>query len=203
MSTFEIRPYHATDLTALYRICLGTGDSGKDATHLYQDPDLIGHYYAAPYAVLEPELAFVLTRNGHAIGYVLGAADTATFGQRCEAEWFPPLRARYSLPPEEDSSRDANMIRAIYHGHRRDENDPRYPAHLHIDILSEGQGMGWGKQLIQTLADAMRNQGIPGVYLGVGRRNSNAIGFYQHVGFHVLQEAEWGYVFGMDLSMLP
>ena len=42
MSTFEIRPYHPTDLTALYRICLGTGDSGQDAAHLYRDPDVIG-----------------------------------------------------------------------------------------------------------------------------------------------------------------
>ncbi|MCB0096155.1 MAG: GNAT family N-acetyltransferase [Caldilineaceae bacterium] len=200
MSTFEIRPYHPTDLTALYRICLGTGDSGQDATHLYNDPDVIGHYYAAPYAVLEPELAFVLTHNGHAIGYVLGAADTAAFGHRCETEWFPPLRARYAMPAEDDTSRDANMIRAIYRGHRREENDASYPAHLHIDILPAGQGMGWGKRLIQTLTDAMRRQGIPGVYLGVGRRNANAVGFYQHVGFHTLQEEDWGYVFGMRLG---
>src|SRR5665213_4601378 len=42
----DIRPYRADDLAALYEICLKTGDSGKDATALYDDPKLIGHVYA-------------------------------------------------------------------------------------------------------------------------------------------------------------
>jgi hypothetical protein len=61
---FAIRPYHPSDLPALYRICLLTGDSGADASQLYRDPELLGHFYAAPYAVLEPDLCFVLTHDG-------------------------------------------------------------------------------------------------------------------------------------------
>ncbi|MBU1680822.1 MAG: GNAT family N-acetyltransferase, partial [Bacteroidetes bacterium] len=56
---YEIRNYHPSDLTALYRICLKTGNSGKDATDLHSDPEIIGHFYAAPYAVFEPELSFI------------------------------------------------------------------------------------------------------------------------------------------------
>lgn len=58
---FKIRAYHPSDLSALYRICLLTADSGGDGAHLYDDPDLPGHLFAAPYAVHEPELCFVLT----------------------------------------------------------------------------------------------------------------------------------------------
>lgn len=199
MITFDIRPYHPADLTALYRICLGTADAGEDATDLYQDPDLIGHYFAAPYAVLEPELSFVLTRNGYPCGYVLGARDTATFGQRCETGWFPPLRARYALPDEADRSEDAGMIRAIHEGHSQINQFPEYPAHLHIDILPEGQGKGWGRRLIDTLTGQMRSMGIPGVFLGVGARNTRAIGFYRHVGFHMIRDVEWGQIMGMRL----
>ena len=57
---FTIRPYHPEDLDGLYDICLKTGDTGEDATGLYDDPKLLGHLYAAPYAVLEPDLTFVL-----------------------------------------------------------------------------------------------------------------------------------------------
>ena len=162
--TFAIRPYHPVDLTALYRICLGTGNSGDDGTHLYKDPDLIGHYYAAPYAILEPDLAFVLTNKGHTVGYVLGVRDTATFGQLCEREWFPPLRERYPIPPDEDQSRDASMIRAIHRGHATKNEPAGYPAHLHIDILPPGQGQGWGGKLIDTLLEQMRGFQVPAVH---------------------------------------
>jgi ribosomal protein S18 acetylase RimI-like enzyme len=199
MSTFAIRPYHPSDLTALYRICLGTGDAGQDGAHLYRDPDLIGHYFAAPYAVLEPTLSFVLTRDGTPCGYVLGARDTADFGKRCEVAWFPPLRARYPLPAAADPSRDAQMIRAIHDGHEQENEFPDYPAHLHIDILPEGQGAGWGRRLIETLLTAMVANGVPGVHLGVGGRNTRAIGFYTHIGFQRVREAPWGLIMGMRL----
>ena len=93
---FAIRPYHPSDFYSLYRICLLTGDNGNDGTALYRDPEIIGHYYAAPYAVLEPELAFVLTLDEVPCGYVIGTANSATFRERCEVEWFPPLRLRSS-----------------------------------------------------------------------------------------------------------
>jgi len=200
MPTFTIRPYHPSDLTALYHICLATGDSGQDGTHLYQDPNLLGHYYAAPYALLEPALSFILTRDGEPCGYVLGTLDTERFGKRCEDAWFPPLRARYPLPATEESSRDAQIIRAIHRGHEQQNNFPDYPAHLHIDILPAGQGVGWGRRLIETLLTAMRDNGAPGVHLGVGGRNSRAIGFYEHVGFQRLQTMPWGLVLGMKLN---
>lgn len=76
---FAIRPYHPTDLYSLYTICLRTADSGRDATALYRDPELMGHLFAAPYAVAEPDLCFILTADGTPSGYVLGARDTETF----------------------------------------------------------------------------------------------------------------------------
>lgn len=198
--TFEIRPYHPVDLTSIYRICLGTGDSGSDGTRLYNDPDLLGHYYAAPYVVLQPELAFVLTTGGHACGYVLGARDSASFGIRCEQQWFPPLRQRYPMPDNQDTSADANVIRAIHRGHETVNEPAEYPAHLHIDILPQGQGRGWGSKLLDVLLGKMRQFAVPAVHLGVGKKNVRAIGFYEHYGFHRVVEAEWGVVFGMKLG---
>ena len=98
--SFAIRDCTPADAPALNTICLKTGDSGADATPLFKDPDLVGLYYAAPYAIIEPESGFVLTHDGEPCGYILGAKDTLAFRERCERDYFPPLRAKYPpLPP--------------------------------------------------------------------------------------------------------
>jgi len=54
----EIRPYRPDDLD-----------------ELYEHPELLGHVFVAPFAVHQPELAFVATDAEGVAGYVLGAAD--------------------------------------------------------------------------------------------------------------------------------
>jgi ribosomal protein S18 acetylase RimI-like enzyme len=195
----EIRPYHPSDLTSLYRICLQTGDSGKDASMKYKDPDLLGQFYAAPYAVLEPELCFVLTCTGRPCGYIIGTGDSQNFYERCEREWFPVLRERYPMPADEDTSADAHIIRLIHKGHVPNPDLSDYPAHLHIDILPEGQGKGMGRKLIETLISALRVRGVPALHLQVGKANANAVQFYQRVGFQVIKEYERAVAFGIKL----
>src|SRR5439155_1740259 len=56
----EIRAFRPADLDDLYRICLATGAGGDEALALYRDPKLVGHVYAAPYAVLSPWTVFVV-----------------------------------------------------------------------------------------------------------------------------------------------
>jgi ribosomal protein S18 acetylase RimI-like enzyme len=197
---FSIRSYHPSDLYALYRICLRTADSGNDASQLCNDEELFGHYYAAPYAVLEPDLCFVLLDSGTPCGYILGTRDSQAFQERCEREWFPVLRARYALPLASDMSLDAELIRRIHAGLRSDHNLAAYPAHLHIDMLPVAQGQGWGRRLMQTFLGRLRALQVPAVHLGVGRRNTRAIAFYEHVGFHVIKSSEGGIQYGMHLD---
>ncbi|MCR1983093.1 GNAT family N-acetyltransferase, partial [Cellulosimicrobium cellulans] len=97
MSTLPLRPARTTDpaeVDRLYEICLRTGASGADASGLYTDPRLLGEVYLGAYLALEPQLASVVEADGVVAGYVLGARDTAAFEDRCEREWWPPLRAR-------------------------------------------------------------------------------------------------------------
>src|SRR5262249_37380165 len=95
----HIRPYRPADLDALYQICLQTGDDGRDATPLFHDPRLLGHFFAAPYGLFEPSLAFVAEDAHGVAGYILGALDTRAFEQQLERNWWPALRARYPEPP--------------------------------------------------------------------------------------------------------
>lgn len=198
--TFSIRPSHPSDLCALYRVCLLTGDSGSDASQLYRDGELLGHFFVAPYVVLEPDLCFSLTQNGVPCGYMLGTRDSAAFSARTEQEWFPVLRERYPLPPAEDTSQDADMIRAIHRGYHPQPDLAAYPAHLHIDLLPPAQGQGWGRKLIETFLNRLRELSVPAVHLGVGARNARAIAFYERVGFQRIQAYRGSIAYGMRLS---
>jgi ribosomal protein S18 acetylase RimI-like enzyme len=183
----NIRPYQPADEPALYDICLRTGDNGGDATGQYDDPRLLGHVYVGPYLALAPQFAFVLDRgDGTPVGYVLGVADTLEFEKWCEADWWPRLRRRYPDPPPAPRTRDEHMIALIHQPptqHTSREVVARYPSHLHIDLLPEAQGRGLGRAMMQRLLDALAAAGSPGVHLGVGRANENAIAFYLRLGF--------------------
>jgi len=183
----EIRPYRASDLDTLYDICLRTGDAGRDATSLYRDPKLIGHVYAAPYGVLEPECCFIAEDGEGAGGYVLGTADTKAFEERLERAWWPALRARYPDPPDPNTP-DERMQRLIHHPHRIPKRIARaYPAHLHIDLLPRLQGQGIGKRMIERVLAQLAAMGAAGVHLTVGQRNERAVRFYRAYGFTELE----------------
>src|SRR5262245_59042505 len=102
LESYRLRPATSVDLPALYRICLRTGDAGKDATYLQDDADLPGEVFVGPYVMLEPELAFTLEGVRGLAGYVLGALDTENFNQRLKSEWLPRLQ-RLHADPGDDS----------------------------------------------------------------------------------------------------
>src|SRR5690606_1545660 len=135
----SIRPFRPGDLDALYDIALKTGDSGQDATALHDDPKLIGHIYAAPYALLEPASAFIAEDEAGGAGYMVGTADTRAFDARLETEWWPALRAQYEDPaakPPAGWSADERRQYVIHHPYKTPERIvAAYPAHLHINLL--------------------------------------------------------------------
>jgi ribosomal protein S18 acetylase RimI-like enzyme len=193
-----IRPYRPADLESLYDICLRTGASGEDASDMVEDPRLFGEIYAAPYGVLEPEHAFVLDDGtGAAVGYVLGALDTVAFEAKAEAEWWPPLRAAH--PDRAGGARLDDLLISLIHHRSVHDLDvvAEYPSHLHIDLLPEAQGQGWGRRLLDTLFDVLRRDGSPGVHWGVSTRNERAIGFYRHLGCEELRSDPVTLTFGV------
>lgn len=199
MSEFEIRPFRSDDMDRLYRICLLTGNDGGDAAGTVDDK-ILGHCYAAPYATFEPDLCFVLASRGVALGYILGTRDSVSFAKVCELQWWPKLREQYPLPKDCDSSRAAMMVRIIYRGYQAPALSAEYPAHLHIDILPDGQNKGYGRRMIKIFCDRLRDYSVSALHLGVSQANGRAVGFYRHLGFHVIQESKTSTVFGLRLD---
>lgn len=189
---FSIRPYAAADLADLYLICLRTAASGEDGTELYRRaPRSIGDYYAAPYAVFAPELVTVLEDGQGVCGYVLGVADTAAFEDWFESDWFERMRERYPLPVGDpaDFTAAERLISRFHRPLQRESRTllKRYPAHLHIDLLSRAQGQRLGPKLMERFLAALRARAVPGVHLGLGLRNQRALRFYERLGFEQLE----------------
>jgi ribosomal protein S18 acetylase RimI-like enzyme len=185
-----IRGVTAADIPALYEIALITGDAGADATALYRDPQLVGALYAVPYAVLEPQSAFVIEDGEGVAGYIVGAADTPAFEARLEAEWWPALRERHADPAGDPAGWNLDQISAwqIHHPGRtpRRLTEP-YPSHLHINLRPRLQGQRLGRAMIETWLAAMRTAGSRGVHLGVSVRNARGLAFYPKLGFAEFQ----------------
>ncbi|MBN1300774.1 MAG: GNAT family N-acetyltransferase [Melioribacteraceae bacterium] len=192
----EIRNFHPTDINMLYKICLQTGNSGKDATALFKDPDLLGHYYMAPYVNYQPELCFVVASNDKPFGYIIGVSDSEKFSEWCEINWFPVLRNKYPIGVISDSSFDAKIIGKIHEGYIVREEYRAYPAHLHIDLLPETQGQGMGRKLIEIFTCKLKELEVTALHLEVGKKNEGAIKFYEKVGFSIIKEYEYSIGFG-------
>jgi len=196
-----IRPFHPSDLGAIYRICLLTGDAGGDSSHLYRNPDLLSHLYAGPYPVADPGLTFVVADELGVAGYIVATADSAGFERWREEHWWPVLREQYPLVEDPQDGTEDHVLIARFH-----ETWPtaepvldEYPAHMHIDLLPRLQGQGLGRALVETLAGALRERGVPGLHLGVAKENAGAIAFYHRVGFRTLEELPWGLTLGLSL----
>jgi ribosomal protein S18 acetylase RimI-like enzyme len=184
----EIRAFGPADLDDLYSICFVT--AGGSA--LYRDPKLVGHVYAAPYAVLSPQSVFIVEDAEGVGGYIVGAPDTRDFETRLEAEWWPALRTIYPDPsgtPCIDRSADQFMSYWIHHPHRAPDRIVEvYPSHLHINLLPHLRGRGLGRRLMERWLGTVRDMGSRGAHLAVGAANSRAIRFYRACGFRELEQ---------------
>jgi GNAT superfamily N-acetyltransferase len=189
---------------------LKTGEEGKDASGLFSDPLLLGQYYAAPYFFYDLSLCFVVEGDGLPKGYLLAAADTPAFNRWMETQWLPTLRRRYPRPfPSAKSEQERNLVTLIHHPLTPpDDTSPppvpfrigAYPAHFHIDLLPELQGRGWGRALVETLLEELRNRRCPGIHLGVSANNTGALAFYTRLGFSILEKTPWGFVMGRGVE---
>lgn len=196
----HIRPFEPKDGDALYRICLLTGWLGGDASAHYDDPRLLGDFYAAPYVQMDPDLCLIASLDGVPSGYVLGTVDSSGFRDWTERYWFPALRRRLPLPDAADTSAQAGLIRRVHEGYQPPHYSREYPAHLHIDLLPILQGRGVGATLMRGFLELLRRRGCPAVHLVVNAANERAVAFYEKFGFHVIERSPSHRAFGLTLS---
>ncbi|WP_405904357.1 GNAT family N-acetyltransferase [Streptomyces sp. NBC_00656] len=180
-----LRAYRSSDRDALADICVRTADNGGDSRHLYPDPELMPSIFAAPYAHLEPDLAFVIDDGtGRAVGYILGTADTSRFVTEFRGRWLPLVEDRYPRPEAAPRSPSDEMIALLHNPERMVLPElAAHPAHLHIDLLPDWQRRGYGRELMRAFLAALDAKGVKGVHLCMLTANTRARAFYDRLGF--------------------
>ncbi|KAL4241402.1 Acyl-CoA N-acyltransferase [Abortiporus biennis] len=209
-----IRRATSADTQYLNHICLLTGDAGKSAEEKYTLKQLPGLLWADPYVNCPSATGFVLVdhRTGEedekVVGYILVAFDTVSFERELEEDWFPQWRVTYPnpyVPPDADSpsptESDLRVLGWIHKPYKANAAELAFsPAHMHIDILPEYQGQGWGKKMVGKLVEFLREEkGLKAVWLGLDLRNENAKRFYGHLGFKAIQGAA-EHMMGLNFS---
>jgi ribosomal protein S18 acetylase RimI-like enzyme len=189
-----IRGYRPADLDAVYDICVRTAEGGAGAVGVYRSDRLLGDIFAAPYVTREPEHAHVLDDGtGAAVGYILGTADTAGFVRWYRDVWIPATADRCPPPNDPPVTADDGMLALHYWPERMLVPElAGYPGHLHIDLLPEWQGKGWGRGLMDAFLAGMTTAGVPSVHLGMLTTNTSARAFYDRLGFHEIAVADAG-----------
>lgn len=192
----HIRPFAPGDEPALTDVCLRTADYGSDATGVLSDDAIWAEIFALPYAARHPDLAFVVeTDDGRVAGYIVCAPDTLAFEKWFRDEWWPSFA---DARPKPSGGRDGILDYAYERGTTVSPFAAEYPAHLHIDLLPELQGQGWGRRLVETLAEALRARGVRGLHLEASLENAGAQAFYPRAGFTPIPDAPGA--FGMRLT---
>lgn len=189
----DIRLASFADERRLYDICVITGDSGKDATGIFEQPDLLGDIWVGPYLHLSSDHCFVVQGDdGVPLGYCIATLDTTSFETVTDAVWWPAKQAIYKKPDITQQDLWSRDERIAYLIHNPLVSPPEFleefPSHAHINLVPEMQGKGWGKKLMQAVEDSLRSVGSPGVHLILSAKNFNALAFYQAVGYKVIFE---------------
>jgi GNAT superfamily N-acetyltransferase len=145
--------------------------------------------------MLEPEHCFVLDDGkGRAVGYCIGTADTKGFVRKYHDIFIEYLKTEGIHPPGPGepfgwSENLPNALRFILHSPENllHEEEPEllksFPAHMHIDILPDYQKQGFGRKLIETLAESIKKDGAVGIHLLMAQANVDAGRFYERTGW--------------------
>lgn len=184
-----LRKGHLSDLPSLYEVCHRTGYEGQDATGVVSDRDLLGHYFAAPYLVHNPDWCWIAADEHGVAGYLVTTPDTRAFVDFMNKDWLPAVRTLY--PPRQDPSWTATEVwirNTIHKPATVPAFADEYPAHLHIDFLPRAQGQGLGTRFLAAFREQLKARGVPGFHLGVGAANTKARAFYEKQGIEVIQE---------------
>ena len=200
MPDFSIRSYKSADTSAVYEICLKTGNSGQDATHLFSDPLVLGHIYVGPYMEFEPQSVFILEDDQGPCGYIMGVLDSQTYYQWMHSEWLPKIRVDYKKPTGNPDTWDETekITNLLFHPVSQ-RLLPAFPSHLHIDLLSRAQGKGQGKLLMDRFIDYLKYNKIPGLHLELSSNNDRAFNFYRKYGIEELDRDNESIIMGYHL----
>jgi ribosomal protein S18 acetylase RimI-like enzyme len=184
-SRVVLRPYRAADRACVRDIAYRTGFLGDPADCYWRDVESFANVWTRYYTDEEPESAFVAERDGVAVGFLLGCVDSSRARSPKEVLVREIGRRLLFIRP----GTVGFLWRSIADGLRGVEApsgelaDPRWPAHLHIDLLPEARRGGVGAALMRAWLARLQSLGVPGCHLVTLHENRPAVAFFERMGF--------------------
>jgi ribosomal protein S18 acetylase RimI-like enzyme len=180
-----IRSYRAADRDPVRMIAHQTGYMGEPADWFWRDATSFADIWTSYYTDCEPESAFVAKQAGHVLGYLLGCVDSAhapnpavTLARQVARRlvFLRPGTAGFLWRSVWDLGRQRHAPTGVL-------TDPRWPSHLHINLLPQARGCGAGSRLMNAWFARLRDAASPGCHLATLAENTPAIAFFERTGF--------------------
>lgn len=184
----KIRKYCSKDFEDVRRICRETCSD----ENLLRHDTVLCTKYADYYTEAEPEHIWILADDSdRAQGYILCCPDWQHYRKSWKEEYLSRIRGNGIY---------YRLLQAHTMLEVKSMGKKGYPAHLHIDISPEFQRCGGGSGMMTALLSQLREEGVPGIYLGCGISNEVGNSFYRKYGFTLFESSLGRNVYVMDLK---
>ncbi|WP_020573498.1 GNAT family N-acetyltransferase [Actinopolymorpha alba] len=183
----DIRTFEESDRAEL-RELFGRAGEGSPSASLWGHAESEAAVYLDPYMDLEPHSLFLAVVDGALVGYLTGCVDSSTLPSESERMAKAIRKHRLTLQRRPAAFFARSMIDLAGAALRRQPiagefDDPRWPAHLHINVAPEARGTGAADSLMKGWFARLREAGSPGCYLQTLRENTRAVKFFERMGF--------------------
>lgn len=183
----QIRVFQASDRDALRRLFAVAGQGSPTET-LWGHPESEAMIYLEPYMDHEPESLLLAEADGELVGYLTGCVNTESFPS--EAKRIEDAIRRHRLVLRRTpalffarSALDAASAALRRESAAGEIHDPRWPAHLHINVVPAARGTGAAEALMRRWFELLAAAGTPGCHLQTLVENGRAVRFFERMGF--------------------
>jgi ribosomal protein S18 acetylase RimI-like enzyme len=182
----EVRTFAEADRTALRELFPRAG-AGSPSGSLWGHPESEAAVYLDPYMDLEPESLFVAVADGALVGYLAGCLDSARFPREDARIAQAIRRRRLLLRPRTVAFFTRGLVDVAWAALRHEPTagdfaDPRWPAHLHINVAPSARGTGAADRLMTRWLARLRETDSPGCHLQTLAENARAVRFFERMG---------------------
>ena len=182
----EIRTFTEADRPAL-RALFGRAGEGAPTASLWGHEESEAAVYLTPYLDHEPESVFVAVVDGELAGYLAGSLGRGVPSE--SARMDRAIREHRLVLRRRPATFFARSLLDLAGAALRrrptagELDDPRWPAHLHINLLPHARGTGAAAGLMEHWFARLHETGTPGCYLQTLVENRRATRFFARMGF--------------------
>jgi GNAT superfamily N-acetyltransferase len=202
-----IRKYESRDRAAVREISCLTALMGEPSAIFFDDDEILADALTLYFTDHEPESCWVVECKEKVVGYLIGAVDVARSHQiTAQKITFALVMKAFRRGTIFRGKNIRFFFHVLLSALKGELKAPafskEYPATLHINILKEYRGGGWGSALINVYLDHLRSKAVKGVHFAT--MSDQASQFYNKLGFQLLFQGNrsyFRYFLGKDISI--